>query len=172
MNFFTPQRYVDFNSDDPDAADKADEAWEQAIEAYQHHLATIRPHLSDRLWEFAEQNLHDARYLGFIKAAVPKSAGEIAVVGVECGDELLLLLYVLSEEPTLSAPVADPVFSDGEAYWLYDEVGVAGEATFCHEILLSTGKVLSLIFVAFDVLRVSKDILSFPPATSASVAAG
>src|SRR5439155_1551888 len=43
MRFFTPELYVQFNSPDDEVADRANEAWETALQSYQNHLTALRP---------------------------------------------------------------------------------------------------------------------------------
>jgi len=158
MKYFTPEMYVKFNSDDPAIADKADADWEKATADYRKHVRKLRSRLSGNTRELAESTcLHDAGYLGYLKAPVPKSSGELAVVAVEKDTDVLLLIYVLAEEPSFSAPHKAEVFSDSSVHWLYDEVDATDRGVFSHEILLSNGRVLSVKFVAFDMLAVSKD---------------
>lgn len=158
MKYFTPERYVEFNSDDPAVADKADADWGQATADYRKHVRKIVRRLPGKSRELAESIcLHDALYLGYLKAPVPKSSGELAVVAVEQGDDVVLLIYVLAEEPSFSPPHKADVFSDIAVHWLYDEVDATDRGAFSHEILLSNGRVLSVKFVAFDMLTVNKD---------------
>jgi hypothetical protein len=161
MKFFTRKLYVDYNSDDPDVADKADAEWEKATDHYRKHIGKIAGRLPGKTRELAESTcLHDARYLGYLKTSVPNSAGELAVVAVEKDDDVLLLIYVLAEEPSLSTPHKAKVFSDAGVHWLYDEVDALGSGVFTHKVLLSNGRILSVKFVAFDMLSVSKDDFS------------
>jgi hypothetical protein len=157
MKYFTPELYVEFNSDDPAVADTADADWERATADYRQHLRKIVGRLPGKARELAESTcLHDAVYLGYLKAPVPKSSAELAVVAVEKADDVLLLIYVLTEEPSLGPPHGAGVFSDIAVHWLYDEVDATDRGVFSHDILLSNGRTLSVKFVAFDMLTVGK----------------
>jgi hypothetical protein len=70
---------------------------------------------------------------------------------------VLLLIYVLAAEPTLTATHGAHIFSRSAVHWLYDEVDVTRGGVFSHDILLSNGRTLSVKFVAFDMLTVNKD---------------
>ena len=159
MKYFTPERYVAFNSDDQAVADQADADWEKATADYREHVRKISSRLPDKTRVLAESTcLHDAVYLGYLKAPVPKSSAELAVVAVEQANDVLLLIYVLAEEPSLSAPHGADVFSDIAVHWLYDEVDATERGVFSHNILLSSGRTLSVKFVAFDMLTVTKEV--------------
>jgi hypothetical protein len=158
MKYFTPELYVEFNSDDPGVADRAEADWEKATAEYHKHVRKISRRLTGKTRELAESTcLHDAAFLGYLKVPVPKSSGELAVVAAEKGDDVLLLIYVLAEEPSLSEPHQADVFSDIAVLWLYDEVDVTDRGVYSHDILSSNGRVLSVKFVAFDMLSVCKD---------------
>jgi hypothetical protein len=164
MKYFTPELYQQFNSDDPTVANKADADWEQATADYRQHVRRISGQLRGKVRELAEVTcLHDAVYLGYLKAPVPKSSAELAVVAVEKANDVLLLIYVLAEEPALSAPHAADVFTDTAVHWLYDEVDANSGGVFGHEILLSNGRTLSMKFVAFDMLTVNKADFDISP---------
>jgi hypothetical protein len=157
MRFFTPELYIDFNSNDPVVADAADGAWEKAISDYRKHIRKIRARLPKKARELADSTcLHDAGYLGYIKAPMPKAAGELAVIAAEVGGKIHLFIYVVSDEPSFSQAVQSDVFSDENVHWLYDELAELDSGTFRHEIQFSNGRILSLTFVAFDMLTVNK----------------
>ncbi|MEX1028295.1 MAG: hypothetical protein WD049_09895 [Candidatus Paceibacterota bacterium] len=114
--------------------------------------------MPDKTRELTESTcLHDAVYWGYLSAPVPKSLGELAVVAVEKEDDVVLLIYVLAEEPSFSSPYAGSAFSELQVHWLYDEVDASDRGVFSHDILLSNGRGLSVKFVTFDMLTVSKD---------------
>jgi hypothetical protein len=115
--------------------------------------------------------LHDAAYLGYLKTPLPKSAGELAVVAVEHNAATMLLIYVLVEEPTISSPLASPLFPEQDIHWLYDEIDVTEDA-ITHDILLSNGQVLHFRFIAFDLLPVVEREMCDPASSSASVLIG
>jgi hypothetical protein len=160
MKYFTPQLYIEFNSDDPDIADRADEQWERALADYSNHLKKIRGRLSVKVRDLADVRcLHDASYLGFTKISLPSAAGDLAMLAVEQGEQVLLLVYVLADEPLVARPLEAPVFSDQAVHWLYDEVDVSSDGTFSHRILLSDGRILSLHFVDFDQIMLPKSVV-------------
>ena len=119
MKYFTPQRYVAFNSADDSVADRANDDWEQTIAAYRQHLKSVQSRLPIKV-------RHD---------------GQVHV-----------LTYLLVAEPLVSRPIESPVFETDQPHWLYDEFDLDDAGTVTHRILLSDGPVLSLRFVAFDLL--------------------
>jgi hypothetical protein len=130
----------------------------KSVSDYQKHIRKIRARLPKKARELAEGTcLHDAGYLGYIKAPVPKAPGELAVIAAELGNEIHLLIYVVADEPSFSHAVQADVFSDEKVHWLYDELDELDDGTFRHEILFSNGRILILTFVAFDMLTVNKD---------------
>lgn len=173
MKHFTPQLYVEFNSNDAAIADWADAQWEQAISDYRSHLQQIRGKLHGDVRELAENIcLHDATYLGYTKTPVPKSAGETAMVALQQNDKVVLLFYVLTDEPSLSQAHPGAVFRHDDVRWLYDELDVADNGVFTHEILFSNGRILSIRFVALDILTVEKSDFDKFSAGAVRVATG
>ncbi len=172
MKFFTPQLYVEFNSDDPTIADRADREWESAIVDYRRRIGHLGSRMPDTVRHVAEHVcLHDADYLGYTITPVPKSSGETAMVAVQQSENVVLLFYVLAEEPSLSLPYDASVFSEQGVQWLYDELDVVDHGVFSHEALLSNGRVLSIRFVALDVLTIHKRDFDRFSTSSVSVAA-
>src|SRR5437667_11946449 len=64
MRFFTPELYARFNSSDDDVADRANEAWEKALQEYQRHLDAIRDQMPSQVRTVAGLNYHDAELIG------------------------------------------------------------------------------------------------------------
>jgi len=67
MKFFTPQLYLQFNSPDDQEANRADQAWEAAIQAYHRHLETIRERMPSQVAKLAGLDLHDAEILSRVE---------------------------------------------------------------------------------------------------------
>ena len=65
MRFFTPELYVQFNSSNDEEADRGQEAWEAAIQAYGRHLDGIRAKMPSQVRTVSELCLHDAEVLAF-----------------------------------------------------------------------------------------------------------
>ncbi len=153
MKYFTPQRYVAFNSADDSVADRANDDWEQTIAAYRQHLKSVQSRLPIKVRQFAtDLCLHDAEYLGLSKISIPGNAGDLAVLSVRHDGQVHVLTYLLVAEPLVSRPVESPVFETDQPHWLYDEFDLDDAGTVTHRILLSDGRVVSLRFVAFDLL--------------------
>ena len=153
MNYFTPERYVAFNSPDAAVADRADDEWERSIVAYRRHLKRIQPQLPAKVRQLATDIcFHDAEYLGMSKISIPGNAGDLAVLSVRHGGQVHVLTYLLVAEPLVSRPVEAAVFKADHPHWLYDEFDIDDSGTVTHHILISDGRVVSLRFVAFDLL--------------------
>ena len=153
MKFFTPELYSRFNSEVASVANRADADWERALTAYRKHLRSIHPKLSASVARLANDScLHDAEYLGFSKMTMPAMSGDVAMIAVRNGGAVHFLVYVLDGEPLVTRPLENAVFDVSQPHWLYDEVDVAGDGVFQHDILLSDGRVFSVRFTAFDML--------------------
>lgn len=164
MRFFTPELYVRFNSAVTSVANRADADWERALTAYRKHLNSIRPKLTASIASLTSNTcLHDAEYLGFSKMTMPAMTGDVAMIAVRKDGAVNFLVYVLDGEPLVTRPLEDDLFDVSQPQWLYDELDVAGNGVFQHDILLSDGRVLSIRFTAFDMLPGSSTKLSSKP---------
>ena len=63
MQFFTPELYRRYNSQDDEIALAADAEWEAAIVRYHQHLATLREKMPSQVIELSELCLHDGEIL-------------------------------------------------------------------------------------------------------------
>lgn len=155
MKYFTPELYLRFNSDDPREADEADGQWERAIRDYQKHLKKLGKRLAPAAREMARRlDLHDADYLGLELLSVPNQETPLAVLAVRPRpDQLLRLVYGLTEEPLMQQVQPDWPYSKKKVHWLYDEFSVDERGVQQHEILLSHGRVVSLKFQDLHVFR-------------------
>jgi hypothetical protein len=132
---------------------------EQAIAEYRKHLKKINGRLNENVRELANAcSLHDAPYLGLTKISLQSATGDLAILAVNGGEQVVLLVYVLADEPLIERPLESPLFSNQAIHWLYDEVDVALDGTFWHRILLSDGRVVSLRFVDFEKIELPKPI--------------
>src|SRR4051794_25545771 len=117
MRFFTPTLYQQFNSPDDEEADRADEAWEEAIRAYQEHLSEVRVRMPSQVRKLADLCLHDAELLSRVEELQSITAypdfpfpfplplwTAVAVLYVRSGDDLLSLIYCLSDRVRLYPP--------------------------------------------------------------------
>jgi hypothetical protein len=156
MRFFTPALYLQFNSPDDVEADRADQAWEQALIAYRTHLRSARKNMPPNVRRLSEKMcLHDAQLLGLQELALNGVAAPslpaslpTAVVSLRQADELKVLLYRLWDRIRQAASPKGWKFSSQAPHWLYDEVdwekGDAGR--FWHRILLSDGRMVAIPF--------------------------
>jgi hypothetical protein len=168
MQFFTPDLYLRFNSPDDDDADRADEAWETAIRAYQAHLASLRDRTPSPVRKLADLCLHDAELLGRDQAIEPffTFPGEpfgpfpmwsaVGILSVKQDDTIVSLLYALWDRIRDYPASENWPFSPLRPHWLYDEIDVAphSRGMFLHRILFSDGGVIEVPFVSVVIHRV------------------
>ncbi len=161
MKYFTPELFVQGNSDDPDDVDFVEAAWENAIERYTQRFEAIKPQLPENLRRFeAEQCLHDADVLSPAwnpPGSANGSCGEVIFVAQQVNtlypefqNTLAILKYAAVAEPTVAIPVVSEVFKDVQPNWLYDEIDVVEPGVFSHEVLLSNGQVVKILFRDFE----------------------
>src|SRR5579884_3214898 len=74
MRFFTPDLYERFNSPDDGEADRAQEEWEKALQAYRRHLDEFRDRMPSSVRKLAELCLHDAEVLSRVEEVQPVAA--------------------------------------------------------------------------------------------------
>jgi hypothetical protein len=165
MRFFTPELYVQFNSPDDAEADRADEAWEEAIRAYRQHLDHIRDRLPSQVRELAELCLHDAELLAcnpHEDMAFPPHPvwpapfwSVLAVLSLKQAQTVTNLIYMLWDGIREYAPQRDWPFSKERKQWMYDEVDVAADSrgAFLHRVLFSDGSVMEVPFLAVVIHR-------------------
>jgi hypothetical protein len=171
MQFFTPQLYQQFNSRDEAVAGRANEEWDEAIQAYHRHLETIRPGMPSQVIALTELCLHDAEVLArseVVQAGGPvyphdlplpfpiSTWSAVAVVTVHLGGEILSLFYSLWDRVGAQDAPETWSFSKRREHWLYAAVpahGGGGGTVYVHRILLSTGIVLAIPFLSVVVHR-------------------
>jgi hypothetical protein len=149
MKFFTPELYVQFNSSDPAVADRANDAWENALNAYRIHLRRIEKDLPPGSRELSKTYLHDAELLDPRKPiALSSEVGLIAATQRTAGKvwQTHLVIYSLTGKVHTSQ-VREWPFSRKQAHWLYDELDAgSAKGVGIHRILLSNGTVVAVPF--------------------------
>jgi hypothetical protein len=171
MHYFTPELYQQLNSFDVEEAERADEAWDRAEAAYKERLASIRDHMPSQVVRLSELCLHDALVASRVEltepmGAVPFSKGPVplplpflwtavAIVSVTAGEEVISLIYSLSDHTSTKEAPANWRFSKLQEQWLYDEVDMVNDhrGPFVHRILFSTGVVLEIPFTSVIIHR-------------------
>jgi hypothetical protein len=166
MKYFTPELYQRFNSFDVDEAERADEAWDRAEAAYKERLAKIREFMPSHVVKLSELCLHDALVVSREEHVQP--AGEcrfidgnypfpflalwtaVAIVSVTLGEQVVSLIFCLSDHIGMKDAPAGWRFSKLQEQWLYDEVDMLHDRNgpFVHRILLSSGVTLEIPFVS------------------------
>lgn len=160
MKFFLPHLYVQLNSPDEALGDLAEEELELASERYSRHWDSIKPQLPANVVRFyEEQMLHDADVLTparFTGATALWNQGDVILVAQQINtlnadylNTLILLRYVVTEEPRVEVPVQSDVFDRSQPTWEYDEFDLAGTGVFTHSIFLSDGRVVTIHFREF-----------------------
>lgn len=175
MKYFTPELYQQFNSCDVEEAERADEAWDKAEIAYKERLARIREYIPSQVVKLSELCLHDALVVSREEQAQP--AGEfgspdgpspfpglwtaVAIISVTVGEEVVSLIYCLSDHTTVKDAPEGWRFSKLQEQWLYDEVDMMHDRSgpFVHRILLSTGVTLEIPFVSVIIHRFTVPIV-------------
>ena len=171
MKYFTAELYQRFNSFDVDEAERADEAWDKAEAAYKERLARIREHMPSQVVKLSELCLHDALVVSRVEQAEPAGAFDffdathpgplpfvwtaVAIIAVTLDEEVISLIYALSDHiHTREAPQGWR-FSKIQEQWLYDEVDLMDDhrGPFIHRIMLSTGITLEIPFVSVIIHR-------------------
>ncbi len=172
MKYFTPQLYQQFNSRDEAEAERANEAWEQAILDYKRYLESIHDRMPSQVLALSELCLHDAAILSrteVIQGAPPVffhdfpypfpmvNWSAVAIVTVRLSGEILSLFYSLWDRIRTHEAPADWPFSKEREHWLYDEVhaldGRRESLAWLHRILLSTGITLEIPFLSVLIHR-------------------
>jgi hypothetical protein len=168
MRFFTPELYLRFNSPVDEEADRANEAWEEALQGYRSHLEALRERMPSQVSRLADLSLHDAQVLArseeiqaggpaFLDFPLPLSLWTaVAVVTLKREEEVISLIYCLWDRVQESPAPEGWRFSRAREDWLYDEVDVAPGrrgALFLHRILLSTGATLVIPFTSVVIHR-------------------
>lgn len=170
MKFFTPELLIRLNEANGPTAEQAYADWDAAGQAAKNHDASIRHRIPPKLAEFIDTVcLHDAEWMGLnVSPSHNGTHAQAAVINVRQGDDVVSMVYDLYEEPHWSGPTpASRIWTgDEQLICLYDEIDVASDAQFSHEILLSNGKIVRLVFCHFNFF-VSRRISSAPRAAAA-----
>ena len=171
MKYFTAELYQQFNSFDVVEAERADEAWDRAETAYKERLAQIREQMPSQVVKLSELCLHDALVVARIEQAEPAGGfgasngthllppafvwTAVAIVSVTLGEEVISLIYALSDHITTREVPEGWRFSKLQEQWLYDEVDLMNDhrGPFVHRILFSTGISLEIPFVSVIIHR-------------------
>lgn len=168
MRFFTPELYSQFNSSDDEVADRANEAWEAALQEYQRHLDAIRQRMPSQVRKVAELDLHDAEVLGVeqeLQSLFPFPEqfwpgpiwSAVAILSLKQEGTIRSLIYMLWDRVREYPAKDDWQFSKLRKHWLYDEVDVAPDhhGLFLHRILFSDGSVAEIPFVSVIISSVT-----------------
>lgn len=170
MRFFTPELYLRFNSRDDAVALAADADWEAAIARYKAHLDSLRGKMPSQVVNLSEMCLHDADILLRQEQQEPFELAYhrdwpgpspwvpwygVFTFAVRLDDKVLAILYFLRDHIAEKPATQDWPFSKSREHWLYDEIDYAPGAGghFIHNVLLSTGIVLSIPFSTVLITR-------------------
>jgi hypothetical protein len=176
MKYFTPQLYQQFNSFNEEEAERADEVWDKAEVVYKERLATLREGMPAQVVTLSELCLHDAEVLSRVEETQPAGGpyffeghyplrfplwSAVAIVSVRVGQEVVSLIYCLSDHVITTPAPEDWRFSKQQEQWLYDEVDLLNDrrGPFVHRILFSTGITLEIPFVSVIVHKFTVPIV-------------
>lgn len=153
MKFTSPELLVRINDAKGEQAEVLYDQWGANERAARAYHAEIKDRLPPKLAQFAEAFcLHDADWMGLnVSASHDDKRLDVAAINARQQDNVITLIYDLLEKPQWAGP--DPssrIWSEEQVIWLYDEIGLLNETTFTHEILLSNGKLLKLVFFQFN----------------------
>ena len=160
MKYFTPELYVQGNSDDDDVVDHVEQEWERRNNSYDRHYKKIQSQLPEALRKFHdEQCLHDADWNGISRVpgcTFPCNSQDIMIIA--CQENTLIpefihtfaiLQYTITSPPVFERPVQSKHFDEVQPIWLYDEIDVVSPGVFSHSILISSGLVVTIHFRDF-----------------------
>jgi hypothetical protein len=160
MKFFTPELFVQGNSSDDDVIDYVEAEWERRTKRYKRHYKKIETQLPLILRKFhEEQSLHDADVFApaFLPRNAPWNGREVVIVAQQINtlfaeyiNTLAFLEYTITADPVITVPVDSPIFKKRHPIWLYDEVDLIEPGIFAHEILISDGRVVKIVFSDFN----------------------
>ncbi|HVA51824.1 MAG TPA: hypothetical protein VNH11_36115 [Pirellulales bacterium] len=153
MKYTSPELLVRINGAEGEEAEALYDQWDANERAARAYYAEIKARLPPKLVQFAETLcLHDAEWMGLnVSPSHDGNRLDVAAINVRQQHNIITLVYDLLEEPRWSGPEpASRIWSEEQVIWLYDEIGLLNDTTFTHEILLSNGKVLRLVFFQFN----------------------
>jgi hypothetical protein len=155
MRFFTPELFIGFSSAGDAEADRADDEWEVAIDAYERHLIPIKKKLPQSAVSLTETSFHDWELLMFdtnnpstIRVFPLKKKFHSASLYLQSGDKVADLFYVLCAGVREQLGRRHKEFGTGTKIWLYDEIDRYDKIpdSFVHRILWSDGKETEIPF--------------------------
>jgi hypothetical protein len=144
MKYFTPQLYVQMNSDDEKVVKRACQRWERAVGDYWQYLKSVNRRLPAKVRQLARLNLHDAALEDLVLDHAPGQ--QLAQITVRQRDRVTSMLYFLIAPPETTRSATGFPFFPHPVYWLYDEVAINGLGDFSHHVLLSDARELHLRF--------------------------
>jgi hypothetical protein len=168
MKYLKPDLFVRANSPDFDEALKASDEWELALTSYKRQLKSIHPKLLESARDFIDKiNPHDCEVLGLTTPQLPAVAPDspFALLFVRQAGGMVVLTYRLMQPPRVERCDLPESLRSGRPDWLYDEFDLVGPGGFSHEIFVSDG---CLIKVVFSEMKVSRFDLDFPRPEMAS----
>lgn len=147
MKFFTPDLYESFALGEPQNADRMASKWEAAEKGYEQELASIRQRLPATVRTLADTFcLKEAMLVNF------QASESDAVLWLRQGNVLYSLHYHLAGEVKVERVRNSEslVWREKQPRWLYDEIGLMNGLIFSHEILLSSGYMVLILFDDFQ----------------------
>src|SRR5205823_5827557 len=128
-------------------------------------------HMPSQVVRLSELCLHDALVVSRVEQAQPDGPYSfplpylwtaVAIVAVTIGEEVVSLIYSLSDHTTTRDAPEGWRFSNLQEQWLYDAVDMINDlrGPFIHRILFSTGVTLEIPFVSVIVHRFTVPVVT------------
>jgi hypothetical protein len=166
MKYFTKSMWRGSQQVGPEAVENHAQ-WQQAFEAYRHHLEALRGRVGDAAYKFfVEADVHDAELLDvrIVDGSRPAPLGEparpwqsltaypvrVEVAILDAQDEYVWrLVYSSTRTVLIDFPSDDPLFNRG--FGGFDDLGYheltdAGGGFLRHELLFSSGAIVAFEF--------------------------
>ncbi len=153
MKYFTPELLAQFASTDDQVADRANAAWEVALEQYTTHLVEIRPLLPQAITDYLDEyQFHDAQVKTLARSGRTFS---IVLHPESTEDSALRLVYMTVSQGKVTRHQRSDRLAALE--WLYDEISVVNgdddkDTFFRHNILFTQGIEIELVFKELKVV--------------------
>ncbi len=146
MKYFTPDLLARLGSSDDAVANAAAAEWDRRQQAYEEELQRIEPELPERVREFNNLLLHDAR----VQSLARRDGQLILVLRKDIPPrDLVILTYELAGEPVIDREALPPEVRSEVMDFDFDEFAIVregGDKLYTQSILFSNGWEVRLRF--------------------------
>ncbi|MCE9554403.1 MAG: hypothetical protein K8T91_13630 [Planctomycetes bacterium] len=141
MKYFTPELYREYSTAPANQAQVVEEKWTQAESNYEQSLSKIRAKLPATVRTLADKLcLHDAQIINL------HASHEACAIWVRLENVFIVLQYHLLQDIVVTLPADMKVSPAPWVRWLYDEIDMPKSGQFTHDILLSDGREMRIVF--------------------------